>query len=612
MVLALTVLLQTTLLTDNRLAAKSDFDDSLTQITDFCAQATQQSGVTLKVDSHIADLKVDVFVENRPLRETLDKVAKALNCVWTPSEAGYRLEMDIPTTNRERNFIKAEEDEDRQMILAALNIYQKCAKATPTSNETVPLGMGMMSAEDRNRLLNPYQKAYEDAQKGTDAAATQRAYDDYAAMSAAAGNPQTTAIGRILLQMDRSAMDRFWKGEPVAASTFPGSQYKLYRSDSTTLINASFIGADGQQHRVEQDLFDIIRYDPASGMLRCSMNVYAAYPKEFGGGASSAKMSGPFSGSSSNLPIADFLKKMPFYQDLEPWMDQDAVEKGFPQSIDTKTKSWPSPWSNHRRRLGDHLRWFHLATGIPVVAQANRSCLWNWINLERGYKTAGEYLKAMMADSDTYCRADDGYVVARNFRFWSHRAYEAPESVWRRIEDHDAKVPMTFDEAVKIAGLLRRDQMGNEFIGYPVNTVGVDRVLTGYDSLKFYASLSKSQRDAARDKGGLSADMLDPVQIQLMQSTVLNLIVENGSCSYEMAKALIARGLEPTTLRQMTFKVTETEHKDYVDYQDEIKDGDAVVSARSQEKRPATQISFTFALGEKETVGQFLTLFKPK
>jgi len=610
MVISLALILQGSLLTDARLEKAATFDSSLTQITDFCSQASQISGVQLKVDTGVADMKVDVFVEDRPIRETLDKVAKALNCDWVKTEAGYRLEMNVPNINRERNFNKAEDDELRASVLTKLTAYRYCAERTPGRNEIPRMGVGPISMDDRIKLLDPFRKAWEGAQKANDPAATAKAYDEYAAMSEAAGNASTNGIGRILLQMDKAALDRFWKGEPVVGSTFPNSTYKIFLSDGNNNMSSSYVDRYGKTVECDKAHCYFLRYKPDTGMITCSLNTYAVVPKEGGGGGGSSSSGGPFAYSSTNNDVSDGLKKLPFYVDLQTWMDKESLSKQFPQTINRETKDWPSIWFSGRRRLGDHLRWFHLATGIPVVAQADRSCLWSWIKLKREYTTASDYLSALMGDFGTLCKEDSGYLVARNFRYWTHRRHEAPESVWNSLEPKDTSKPITFAQCSSVALTLREDQLNTPEIGYPLSKFDARKVLTAYDSLRFLASLTEAQRTASSTGTGLAANDLSPAQNQEMQRVILKLVTGGSGCSYEMAQYLVANGLGPAVLQKMKFSMKVNHYEDNGNWIEELKDGNEVITKAGVVRGPADQILFSYGISEKETIGQFLGITK--
>lgn len=609
MTLALALALQSTLLTDSRLAAIQDFDDSLRQITDFCAEAEKASGVPLKVDSQVADLKVDVFVEKRPLNETLDKVAKALNCEWVKRDDGYRLEMSVPMANRERNFNTAEDEEDRKAITTYLEICKYVAQRTPGSQKMNRVGTGLLSTDDRNKILDPFRIAWEDAQKTGDARAIADTYQKYLAISGAAGDPQSTGLGRMLLQLDKPGLDRFWKGEPIIASTFPNSPYKLFPSDAYDNIYSSYVDRYGNQVEPPKSLCYILQYDPIKGEVQCSLNTFLETPKEYGGGGGSSHSGGPFGFSSTSNDVPEVLKKMPFYVDLQPWMDKDAVAAKFPQKIDNNTKDWPSIWSSGRRRLGDHLRWLHLATGIPVVAQADRSCVWNWVKLKRGYATATDYLKALIDDSGTYCKEDSGFLLARNYRFWSHRRNEAPESVWSRVEPQEVKTHMTFDQAVTAVKFLKKNQLQSRDLGYPLAKFDASSLQGAYEGLRFLGSLTNAQLNAAQTSG-LRTSQLDQTAAEAMRQTILSMVVGSGSCTLEMAKYLVSSGLSSQTLNQMTFKLTMTSFDHNLSWTQEIKDGDEVLVKAGSNPQPVNQYYFKFALGENETVSQFLNIDK--
>ena len=607
MLLTFVLALQSSILTDGRLAAHQDFDYSLKQITEVCAAESQISGVPFSVDSKVRDLKVDLFVEDKPIGETMDKVAKVLNCEWKPYQGGYRLEMDVPHINRERNFNTAEDEVNRRQAETLIWACEYCAKVTPLDKKA-DKRFGLLSAERRNETLKPFQEEWQAAEKGTDLVRKAKARAEYNAMSTAAGNWQMTSLGRALLQLDKAGMDQFWKGAPLVASSFPGAKIKLDSSEATTRFVFNTSSTEGGAKPAEPDLFYLLRYRPETGRLQSSLNVYVAQPKEFGGGVSSSRTGAPFSGSSSNNEVPNELKSMPFYKGLEPWMKSEEVGKAFPQMVKMDTKTWPSPWSISRRRLGDHLRWFHLATGIPVVAQADRSCLWNWVILNRPYADAKTYLQTLMDDTGTYCMADNGFLLARNYRYWSHRRHEAPEQVWRMAESE--KKPFSMMQLFKLAGAFRYDQLQTEDIGYPLSTIDTTQVSYAYDSLNVLARLSKDQVAAAMSPNGFSIADLGPDLGLAATDTIAKLVCETGSCSYEMARVIVSDGLSNEALQRMRVRITSTDYKEWIRYINEIKEGNQVIQKSGQERYPVTQFTVAFGLSGDQSVSQSFNLNK--
>ena len=594
--------LQTDIVHDARLSKPTDFDVSLRQITDFCADISKSSGVTLSVAKNLVDLKVDVYVDGKSTRETLDKVAKALNCDWVATENGYQLQMDAKNVNRERNFNRAEDDEELRWLKLTLRGRQYVSTFFPPTQERRKVGQGFFTAELRNKITGPYEKEYRAAEEAKDPGRMRSAYEKWATVESSLGD---FMIGRVMSQFDKSALERFWKGDPFVASTDPAAQYKLFPSDIELYGTSSYFGEDGKTHEADYQSFSFFRFDPLANRIRMNMITYSITP----GGYGANKGGGGFAYSSTSNPVSEGLKTLPFYVDLVPWMDQEATPKKFSQAIDKNTKEWKSPHLNHRRRLGDHLRWFHQATGIPVVAQADRSCTWYWIKLNRGFDSASQYVEAMMKDNELLAKEDNGYLVARNFRYWRHRRHEAPEALWAKFESISEDKPLTMQDFVKAAQAFREDQLLSQEIGYPLSGFDTGSVISSYDSLRLFGALAPDQQKLALDKG-ISISDVGSAQQQQMVDTVIKLILDSGTPSLELSKALITKGMAASQFGSLLFRIQLTEFPEQNFYSDELKEGGIVLEKQGMTKHAASHFAFNYSIGPKETVSQAMQIKK--
>ena len=601
---SLILVLQGDLLTDTRLTKNSDFDVSLQQITDFCSDVSKTSGVGLSVDKKVQDLKVDVFVDKKPLAETLDKVAKVLNCEWVPVAKGYRLEMSVVNINRERNFIQAEIDDKAKHLESRLWASEYVAKNT-VANEIHHYSNSIDDEVTQRKLLEPLRKAYLDAHNAND---TKRELEAANTLGLVQDNLKDFYFGRIFQQFDKDARAKFWQGEPFVASTFPNSRYKLFESDMRTTGVHSYGLRDGRSVEAEYQHCIFFRYVPLTGKMIANKMVFVIAPAEYAQPA--PVCSQPNSrGRSTDQSIPESLKKLPFYEDLKSWSNTEATSAKFTQLIDLLTPTWDTPWFGYRKRLGDHLRWFHRATQIPVVAQADRSGVYEWFKLNRGVPTATEYLRQLVARAEVYTKEDSGFLLARNFRFWTHRQHEAPEAIWKSFEPYRKGEP-TVDDLAKIASAHREDQIVSTEMYYPLAPIDLWRVEDAYDSLRFYGCLSNSQKAAAQTAEGIRMSDLDSRQQQLLVECIMKLILENGSCSIDLAKSIVANGNIQDRLSTMKFRVNVIGNVQTNDGRQEVKDGEEVLFKPSSDVIKATVSEMRFEFSDKDLLVQSIVLKK--
>lgn len=593
------IAIQTALINDDRLAKNADFDASLQQITDFCSEASQRSGVELSVSRELRDLKVDVFVDKRPLRETLDKVAKVLNCSWTPTDKGYALTMEIPLQNRERNFNKAEYDLSLKDLELQLWANEYVAGKMPGSTQLRKWRQSSTFPFQR-KIVEPFEQDYSVASQSADQTKTKTALDKLTAIKKAFSSFLT---GRTLSQFDSSARKQFWNGEPFISSTFPESQYKLFLSDLIQVGDPLPL-SNGNSTDGEYQACFLMKFDPIEGRLKVNRLTFSKLPDELGGSPVTSQSSEGTNAFATNNSVADELKKMPFYQDLASWSDSSKTPPQFADRQFSKADEWPSPWIGSKRRLGEHLKWLHLSTGIPIVAQADRSGLSNLANLDRRFDTVPKYLTDLMTRFGTYCKKDGDFLIARTFRFWSHRLHETPEAIWQQIEPKDLKFKPSLEDYAQMSLLVRRDQVLNRDKEYPLSKIDLAPLKYAYHALRAYGSLSPAQQAAARQKGGIPVSNLNSSQKQEIITSFLNLIVDAGTCSYDLARTLAKKNLSSESLQNLRFRIEASAPSQRKDFGEEINDRGQVVQQRQPSTYKASQIQFTFAFSDTESLSQ--------
>ena len=599
--LGLALSIQSSILVDSRLSSPLDFDKNLSQIADFCKEVSALSGVQLSVAKNIQDLKVDVFVDKKPLNETLDKVAKVLNCEWVPVDKGYRLEMSAVNVNRERNFVQAEEDDELETLKLKVWACEYAAKNSPYLEQGKYEFREMQ--QQRTKLSSQFLAEIDEASKTKDATKVEAAMARYQFINQASTD---LTFGRAVSQFQGADWARFWKGEPFAACSLPNSTYKLYSSDHRIGGQTYFEGPDGKKQEADHEQFSFFRFDPILKRVQMNEMEYTIWPLPSGLKTlqSSSHGNGGFVSMSSFPGIAEHLKKMPFFVDLKPWMDTLETPKRFDRTIDVKTKEWKSPWIGGTRRLGDHLRWIHQATGVPVVAQADRSSLYSWNTLNQDYKGLSNFGSRVMNEQRALVREDSGFLMAKNFRYWSRRKHECPESVWTKFQPAPESTTLTLDEYVSLAKQVRLDQLQTGEIGYPVSTFSVFAPIQCFESLKLYGTLDSTQQNLARKSEGLSLQQLSGSQQTQFRKAILNLILETGSLSYDLAKALIRSGIGDEQLEQFRLLIDERDENGGVIIS---KDGRKPTDGKA---KTFNFISFNYQLTPKELVSESIRLRK--
>ncbi|MEI7984312.1 MAG: hypothetical protein WCI55_01690 [Armatimonadota bacterium] len=612
--LGLALALQSGVLSDARLTKPTDFDVSLRQITDFCAEVSSSSGVKFSVAKDIQDLKVDVFVNKRPLGETLDKVAKVLDAQWMPFEKGYRLERDIPTANREKNFVKAAEDLQLSDLKLKLWACQYVASKLPYNNEPGPTRPIFVEPSVRDKITKEWDDELRAAEQAHDET---RIVEGIRRRDALSFGLRSYSLGRVLLQLNKEDVDRFWKGAAFAASTIPEVKLRLYQSDFLQSIQTKRTGPEGKNVPIEYEhrRFTFFRFNPSNGKFRANELSFYFEPSNPALSVGGSQSGGMFSGTKSYLNVDPSLKKMAFYTQLQPWMKPYETPLKFPQTIEQNTPVWDSPWAGKQFRLGDHLRWLHQATSIPIVAQADRSILNAFVPgngvapLNNGEKLASQAVGKLMGDSQCLAKEDNGYLLARNFAYWSRRKSETPEATWSKVEPRETGQLPTLDQALFVARAFREDQLAIGETNYPATRAKLPKVTECLDSLKLFAMLSPRQREiAARDEGLGFSDLVGNQQDQLLNSA-LKLILEHYGCTYELAKSLALNGFGLEQLKDLRFTAKwkdRVSNNAFVD----TPTGKKLIEKPTAEESQRQTLWFTFSLSRQEGLTQYIDLKK--
>ena len=202
-------------------------------------------------------------------------------------------------------------------------------------------------------------------------------------------------------------------------------------------------------------------------------------------------------------------------------------------------------------------------------------------------------------------KEDSGFLLARNFGYWSRRQNEVPESIWRKVEPKEVGQLPTLEQALFFATSFREDQLANGETNYPVCRANLTNVYECLESLKLYATLSPKQRELAESDEGLGMADLGGSQRDEMISTALKLILEHYGCTYELAKSLALNGLGADQLNNFRFTA---KWKNRVSNYAVI--GKKIVEQPTSEELNRQTLWFTISLSKREGITQYIDLKK--
>ncbi len=214
-----------------------------------------------------------------------------------------------------------------------------------------------------------------------------------------------------------------------------------------------------------------------------------------------------------------------------------------------------------------------------------------------------------MEESQCLAKEDNGFLLARNFGFWSRRKNEVPESVWNKIEQAEVGQFPTLDQVLIIARTFGEDQLANGETNYPVSRANLTKVNDCLDSLKLFATLSPNQQELAAREEGIGLSDLGGNQRDQFLSTVLKVILERHGCTYELAKGLALNGLGLDQLRGFRIVVKWKDRVSNYAFVD-TPTGKKLVEKPTNEETQRRTLWFTFSLSKQEGLTQYIDLKK--
>ena len=442
---------------DARLAKPTNIDAALMPIQTFLKNASDSAGIVFSASPSIKNLKVDVFVDNKPLGETMAKLAEACDLQWSRNGEGYELSDNSSITAQHHAYMAAEDRLAQKLLNRNIAIDLEVARLVPASN----------TANAFLAHIDAYKAELKKAQQELQLARENKAPDDEIET-----NPITKRIG--------------WK--------------RLTFSNSVRTI-AGFV--EGRYP------FDTV-------------------PKE--------------------------LMEEPLMDSVQSWDDTKNLASHYPQPLNPvkgRQAEWQSQWFGNRFRLGDHLRWFHRTTGVPVIGPADRTTH-PFVRLNRKADTQGAYLTSLLKECNGYSHKSGDFLLVRDGIYWRKQANEIPEEVYSIIESD----PGVFYKNFTFAAMLNpiQSELVQDRQGF-VLKVPRYAITQALPAMQFASKLSDEQLQAARSGGGIPYNALSPSQARLFSSAVIQGIADEGFISEPLLDELATSGYSTQSLNRMAFRM---------------------------------------------------------
>ncbi len=476
------------------------------------AWVQRSTGVSILVSPTIQERKATVLVENRPVRETMDRVADALFVEWEPADrgGGYTLKLRKDVAAEEAATIAVLNDLRTRSLRSRLDELAGLAGRSPAEIQAMRDGAG--------------------EEPGLAAS------DLRARMDAAARNPAFAALGGVFAALGPAGRSRLSSGGRFFVSDVAGQGVIAMPAASIAGLKAGGLNAGGTMlpgistgsySRLPPEgshIAAMLDGDLASGRVRVVVGFFDAKGSE---GGYAMLLDG---GQGNALQSARY--DTPLSKRMQTWAKEEADVEVWRAAVGpSKRPTDPAP----RHALAERLVDLHARTGLPIVADGFREAIWG--TGTPGGTTVGEWTDAVNrpeAGRPTHpvlWRASHGWLMARRPFYPERLSAEIPEAVIRRLEAASAKPGgPTLEEAAAFAATLSSDQADHldesDLVMAAPNAAFANNVAI----LRAWNALPEALRGRATAPGGLALASSNSAQAALMEA-LADRCAESGDAS---------------------------------------------------------------------------------
>ena len=464
---------------DSRLQETLAIQKPFAPLREVLRTVQEATGVPLYADRAVADDKVCVLTRERPAHEILTRLAQTLRYRWQPSTdgSGYRLVQPASERAREQGLLRAYEQARLDAIQKPLReVMQLLRRHTPQQLEQL--------AAEPNSRLSPEAKGL-----------LQEMLIDpkvYLAMQALAALPDTV-VSKIAL------------GETVSFSSHPApGEFPLPHALKQQVLEYKRATTDLTIEKIAVQL----AIDPRTLELRYTIHA------EYGNGEStiSWKIMRPHS------VAEEALAQHPQSAVWREWHSEaEAFRALTPTPTRAPTLAIPEPI--RRSPLVALIRYAR-EHGLDLYADAYRIRLSLGSDRERTPPMDFEQARSQFF----WVRLEGDALMARYRAYPLLRPSEIPESLLEPLEQKlRAKQEITLDEWAAFATQLTPMQLARaegwiRLAGQPAShetLAPLENLVVALPALRFWASLSPQQRQAALDGERLPPERMTPKQREL-------------------------------------------------------------------------------------------------
>jgi hypothetical protein len=511
---------------DERLQKPITVREPFIPLKPLLTQLSKELGVSLSASTEIAEDKVCLLVRERPAHEVLQRLADTLRYEWHHSQTtnGYRLYQPLPERSREQQLRQALLQARRQAFERPLRLLIDLARRYRWEE------LSALSEQDKQRL-----------------SAEQRE------ILTKLNDMSVYATARVMGDFRVSEWQRLWQGEPLVFSSAPqagelplaAALADLLLEPRTMQVRVRTIPESGSKDPTPQAVRLILRWDAWRGQLTIETERYHH--------ESSKGMTTPRSVSSSSRVLnASSFKSLKRGAEAQspPLLDDHPLNKVWREWANVTERLTPSRQASgtpERLTLPLFLQRSPLAAlielsqryGLDLYADAYRlEPMREAVSLTRSSVPATPLTSGLPQIQRLFWLRQEGETLMARHKdhFWL-RPSEIPEDWLRPLEakkqqassDKTRSQPaITLDEWAHLANSLSELQL-ERLIGLPLvsglpfstsSTLNLRAVAHASPALRFWASLTPQQRQAAMNGEHLTWRQLSPLQRQRFQQAL--------------------------------------------------------------------------------------------
>ncbi len=495
---------------DPKLQVPVSFRERYLSLEEFTKRLSRITGALISVNREYAEEKLSLFVKERPAWEVMERATEVLGLEWGEGiiKGSYRITRPTKERREEEAKYRQSIEEARQQILKQIEALQEHAK------------------RDFSEWL--YQAEQGDSE-GLDSETISilRAGDGFGLA--------LYLFGKWVANWSPREWERFWSGEALFACHPPKPGLPPLPSETPTWLRqqmqkqeAPYLSPD-----IEYSVYLGITYHPLENQAEYCLIVVPNDRSITG----SMTLSSFIPAVSTTSIFSAHLGKIP----------ESLAE------VPLEQKSEPA-LCKARCGIAEQMEWLSARCEVPIVAQAFRRRAWARLN-----ETATN-LRDCLKGLEYLARFDfkEGYLLVRYpaLQACKYRIGEIPESVISVMESRSSqKEALDLDDYAWFASRLTDEQthqLESSLSDYLLN-FDVEPVVNAIPALRFWASLTDSQKQSVLKGESLSFRLLTPVQ----QRLYLEALTKTWDCSNRYIGILnhLAGLQQPEVLNQLTFSV---------------------------------------------------------